>query len=163
MHTTKRMDQLLRPRLGDIIEIAVGAQWAYAQYAFNHRAAPRYGHLLSVRAGLHDAQLSTATDALSLPEAFYAFTHLPEALRAWGYRIVARVSVNAEWTREPVFRTKAFRPGMPRGWKIWRPTGHTMSDLPDHELSLLPELSMWTPGFLTQRIAEGWQPSVDPL
>ena len=112
--------QRKRPRFGDVVEIVTPKGVAYAQYTHRHTEPPRYGALIRVLPGLHDARPKDFSALVRQPEQFSVFFPLGAAVHRGIVTIVAHEPIPEAARPFPLFRAGIKDPsGRVRTWWVW--------------------------------------------
>jgi len=152
MKTTKK-----RPKIGDVIEIAVPSGLAYAQCINKHTVPPHWGHLLRVFPTIHESQPSDFSEIINGPELFTTFFSLGTAVSRGLMTIVARLTVPEQFREFPIFRASHRTPeGYKGGWWLWDGEKQWYVGELTPEQRKYPIKGIWNNILLVKRIEEGW-------
>jgi hypothetical protein len=141
-----------KPRIGDVLELVVGAGFGYVQYLGRHS---EYGDAIRVVPRMFSQHQSVAA---SLFEDAY-ITFYP--VQASSANELSRIVGNLPAPQLPTqFRRAGLRAGTQvETWIIEDDRGETLvRELSVSEL-LLPIAAIWNHEYLVQRIDEGWTPA----
>jgi hypothetical protein len=150
----------IRPRLGDVIELAIaGKGLAYVQYVNNHREPPVFGPLVRVLPGVYKQRPASLADLTAGPESYFVFIPIGVAAQRGYVRIVGHEAIPAHARDWPLF--KAYNENIETGKKTWflwdgkksRLVGDLPKDFCDCSMKEVASLKA-----LEDRIATGWMP-----
>lgn len=146
--------------LGDVIEIPLSkGNYAYAQFTYNHRKQPVWGHLIRVLPGHFKTRPECLEELVRQPHRFYAFFPAGAALKRGMIKIVSHEEIPKGSEKLPLFKAcnQNFQTGK-KTWFLWdgkidRQVGNLA---PEHVDLPLKEIV----GFdvLVERIENGWSP-----
>jgi hypothetical protein len=148
-----------RLTLGDIIEIPLSkSRVAYAQYVFNHREEPVWGHFIRVFPGIFSKRPTNFAELSAAEPQFCAFYPAGTAVSRGLIRIVDHADIPKQFRRLPLFKSANtnFHTGKKSWWlwdgeKEWR-----VGELsPEHYD--LPVLQLITHDVLVERIKKRWR------
>lgn len=149
-----------RPRLGDIIEIAIPRGLAYAQATHIH---PEFSYLLRVLPGIFEKRPEDFIDLVSSEPQFLLFFPLATACYRKIVQIVAEEPIPEIHRSFPTFRVAGARGtnGMVLNWLLWNGESEWRVEMPKAELAKFPIRSIWNDTLLIDRISSGWRASDD--
>jgi hypothetical protein len=149
--------------LGDVLEIPITNQkLAYAQYIYNYKEPPAWGHLIRVLPGLYNSRPGSLTEIVNSKERFVVFFPVGAALRAGMISIISNEMIPESNIKFPLFKT--FVPNLKTGkktWRIWDGNETRKVDelLPEHRDLPMKEIVSFD--LLVDRIKSGWSPKDD--
>ncbi len=156
--------RLMRPRIGDMIEIKTSKGLTYALYTHKHDDPPKYGALIRVFSKVFPERPDDLQVVTSSPVQFTTFFPLGAAVKRGLVQVVGNIKVPDALKPFPLFRVaglmdpatkKAIRWGLWNGERSWRTYNLTP------EQRKLPILGVWNDTLLVERIESGWRPERD--
>jgi hypothetical protein len=145
----------VRPRLGDIIEIATPDGVAYAHYTHKH---PQYGALLRIIPGIHAKPLSNFAELVKCSPQFLTFFPLGAACKRRIVRIAANELLPPQARTFPTFRTGiANQDGKVDTWWLWDGKKEWKVGALTLDTAKLPVRGVCNDTLLVERIVTGWR------
>lgn len=152
----------MRPKIGDIIEIATSKGLAYAIYSHEHAVAPRMGSLLRILSGFFSERPQGFSELVERGEQFAVFFPLGAAIRRDVVRIAGREAL-PDWAIPfPVFRN-----GLPDGdgvirqWWLWDGIKEWRVDKLTSEMQKFPVLRTVNDTYLIEMIEKEYRAEND--
>ena len=143
------------PHIGDVIEIPLSSEFAYARYTHVHS---RYGALLRAYAGTYDDRpLDFETLAEKREVQFSTFFPLRAACRQGIVSVVAETPIPSSLRDFPTFRARAVLNDSVGPWWLWDGEREWVADVSGAELLQLPIRGVWNDTLLIERIEAGWR------
>jgi len=146
--------------LGDVIEIPLSkGDLAYAQFTYNYREKPVWGHLIRVLPGTFKSRPQSFQDLVQKEERFYAFFPAGAAVSRGMVEIVSHERIPEHNKDFPLFKAcnQEFKTGK-KTWWLWdgKESRRVGSLSPEHfDLPLKQIISF---DVLVERIEKGWSP-----
>lgn len=153
------------PKIGDIVEIETSSGLAYVQFTEKHTTPPTFGELVRVLPGLHNTRPSDFSALAQKKESYFVFTPLRLACRRKQATIVSNQPV-PEWAQGiPIMRmANGFdENGKGRDWYLWDGIETWPATGNPEDLNNLSIAAIWGHDILTERLAERWLPSDEPV
>ncbi len=151
---------MVRPKLGDLIEIQTPKGLGYAQY-INRRK--RYGALIQGFSGLLDERPTEPKDAIGDVQ-FVCFFPLQTAVNQEIVAIVSNAPVSEEASVFPTFRAGTVAPasGKVVAWWFWDGEREWRVGSLTPEQRFMPIRGIWNDTLLIERMLSGWRPENHP-
>jgi hypothetical protein len=146
--------------VGDVVEIHTSNGLAYVQCSQDH---PRYGHLVRVLPGFHEATPLDLQRLVYGKESLIVFFHLHAAVKVGLFKIVASCSVPERVRDLRVFRT-GFQDQATKTvkeWWFWDGKSEWRLRQVSNREQEIPIPEVWFPGLLVEDIENGWTPDRD--
>lgn len=147
-----------RPMIGDIIEIAAGGRFAYAQFTHRHS---QYGALLRVLPGLHVERLFDFHPLISQESQFDAFFPLGAACNRRLATVVANEAIPSHFKDFPVFRACVRTKGGRGPYWLWDGEREWLIGELQPGMEHLPVRGVLNDALLIERILQGWRNEFD--
>jgi len=146
--------------LGDVIEIPLSnGNLAYAQFVYNHKEKPVWGHLIRVLPGVFRTRPADFKELVKKEERFCAFFPAGAAVRRGVVKIASSEKIPQGKENLPLFRaTNDLSKRGNKRWWLWdgknsREIGVLTSEQSDFPLKEIVSLDV-----LVERIEKGWTP-----
>jgi len=151
----------MRPRPGDVFELATSKGYAYIQCCLKH---PRYTYLIRILPGMYETQPSSLKDLATRREAFFVFFPLGAAARRGIVRWVTNEALPKWAQKQPLMRLEGGSApgGKVLNWRLWDGgTKETLVQKLTDDQKKVSIAEIWNDTLLIERICQGWKPEVD--
>lgn len=144
----------IRPKIGDIIEIATPRGLAYAQFTHKH---PTYGALLRVFPGFYETRPTDFTDIVNQQPQFVMFFPLGAACNQKVVLIADNQPIPKHGQEFPLFRSRIKSKHGCGPWWLWDGEKEWKIGTLEPGMENYPIRGVWNDTLLITRIVQGWR------
>ena len=154
-----------RPQVGDIVEFKCPNGLVFAQMTHIHTRPPKYGQLLRVFPGFHEARPPNFAALANSRSQFMTFFPLGSAIVKGVATVIGNAPVPAGHCQMPLFRVMGMidkHTKKAKSWSLWNGIDESKLTAPLTDLQKsLPILEIVNDTTICERIASGWHPAID--